>query len=175
MSLNAVLHVHTEHRIFIYNTLHRHSTSSPVEALYWRISSFFLLFTMWRVLIMLTSMSDSISRLPRLVALVGDDIWQKSATSTSTSTFSINLLWHLIVAQKICVGLLFLQIYILLQQYKNVKYLCQCFLYRGIVFKKAMYDMTNKPIIYLDGNMKYNEWYVNCKCWTNIIRYNSMI
>ena len=34
MSLNAVLHVHTEHHIFFFITLHRNSACSPVEDLY---------------------------------------------------------------------------------------------------------------------------------------------
>ena len=37
------------------------------------------------------AIADSISRLPRLESLVGDDIGPKSPASTSTSTFSIEL------------------------------------------------------------------------------------
>ena len=57
------------------------------------------------------TITDSISCLPRLESSVGDDIWPKSATSTSTSTFSIELpddeplftcfLNHLILADNI--------------------------------------------------------------------------
>ena len=37
------------------------------------------------------AIADSISRLPRLESLVGDDIGPKSSASTSISTFSIEL------------------------------------------------------------------------------------
>ena len=37
------------------------------------------------------AVADSISRLPRLESLVGDDIGPKSSASTSTSTLSIEL------------------------------------------------------------------------------------
>ena len=87
MLLIAVLHVHTDHRNLIYNTLHTQ------RVLQWRLYFEEYHPTFHYVKGPDNAIADSISRLPRLESLVGDDIdiGPKSPTSTSTSTFSIEL------------------------------------------------------------------------------------
>ena len=70
MVLNAVLHVHTDHRNFIYYTLHTQ------RVLQWRLHIEEYLFTFHDV-------KDSLSRLPRLESLLGGWYWAEM--------FSINI------------------------------------------------------------------------------------
>ena len=85
MLLGAVLHIHTDHRNLIYNTLHTQ------RVLQWRLFIEEYHPTFHYVKGTDNAIADSISRLPRLESLVGDDIGPKSPVSTSTSTFSIEL------------------------------------------------------------------------------------
>ena len=87
MLLGAVLHVHTDHRNLIYNTLHTQ------RLLRWRLYIEEYHPTFHYVKGTDNAIADSISRLPRLESLVEDDIdiGPKSPKSTSTSTFSIEL------------------------------------------------------------------------------------
>ena len=82
MLLGAVLHVHTDHRNLIHNTLHTQ------RVLRWR-----LYIEEYHPILKGTdnAIADSISRILRLESLVGDDIGPKSPASTSISTFSIEL------------------------------------------------------------------------------------
>ena len=80
----AVLHIHTDHRNLIYNTLHTQLV------LRWRLYIEEYHPTFHYVKGTDNAIADSISRLLRLEYLVGDDIGPKSPESTATLLFQLN-------------------------------------------------------------------------------------
>ena len=83
MLLDAVLKVHTDHHNLFYNTLHTQGV------LWWRLYIEEYHPTFHSVKGTDNAIAHSISRLPRLESLVGDDIGPKCLAATSPSTFSI--------------------------------------------------------------------------------------